>query len=129
MITMWTKQQIRLARKIELAPILAQRNYRLYPLENGNFRILHDDAAHGAGIVVKESFWTWNEKNMAGNTIDFFMKIEGKSFNQTMKIIMEGYSIAQKFTSPVALPSVTTTQAGTNYGSITGITRKSYSQN
>ena len=39
------------------------------------------------GIVLKESFWNWPEKNIAGNAIDFFTHVEGKTFNQAMEII------------------------------------------
>lgn len=136
MTTVWTKQQIRLARKIKLAPILLQRNYRLHPLKNGNFEILpalgavegHDDnVTQESGIVIKESFWTWPERNMAGNTIDFFVKIEGRSFNQAMEIITKGRPVAQNFTSSVVSPALTTTAAGTIYDNNAGIAQKSYS--
>jgi hypothetical protein len=85
----WTKSAIRLARKADLVPLLVERGYRLYPLPNGNFRILPDpdDPNAPAGVIVKESFWTWSEKNIAGNAIDFFTLVEGKTFNQAMEII------------------------------------------
>ena len=87
---MWTKQQIRDARKTELVPILLERSYRLYPLKNDNYRILPDPDAPDApaGVIVKEGFWIWHEKNIYGNTIDFFVKIEGLSFNQAMQIVL-----------------------------------------
>jgi len=85
----WTKSAIRLARKAELAPLLIDRGYRLYPLSNGNFRIVPDpdDPAAPAGVIVKQNFWIWTEKNIAGNAIDFFTTVEGKSFHQAMQII------------------------------------------
>jgi hypothetical protein len=39
------------------------------------------------GLVVKHNYWTWNEKNTAGNAIDFFTQVEGKNFHQAMEII------------------------------------------
>jgi len=87
----WTKSAIRRARKADLVSILTDRSYRLYPLGNGNFRILPDpDDPHApAGVIVKNNFWIWSEKNIAGNAIDFFTQIEGKSFHQAMEIITE----------------------------------------
>jgi hypothetical protein len=87
----WTKSDIRRARKADLPAILTDRGYRLYPLPNGNFRILPDpdDPAAPAGVIVKESFWIWAEKNIAGNAIDFFTTVEGKTFHDAMRIITE----------------------------------------
>jgi hypothetical protein len=87
----WTKSDIRLARKADLVSILSDRSYRLHPLGNGNFRILPDpdDPAAPSGVVVKESFWIWGEKNIAGNAIDFFTHVEGKTFHDAMRIITE----------------------------------------
>jgi hypothetical protein len=85
----WTKSAIRLARKAELAPLLIDRGYRLYPLSNGNFRVVPDpdDPSVPAGLILKQSFWIWTEKNIAGNAIDFFTRVEGTSFHQAMEII------------------------------------------
>jgi len=95
----WTKSAIRAARKAELAPLLIDRGYRLLPLSNGNFRILPapDDQStpaspepcRGVGVIVKHNFWLWSEKNIAGNAIDFFTRVEGRSFHQAMQIISE----------------------------------------
>jgi len=87
----WTKSAIRAARKTELAPLLLDRGYRLGPLPYGNFRILPDPhhPTAPAGLLLKQSFWTWSEKNIAGNAIDFFTKVEGQSFHQAMQIITQ----------------------------------------
>jgi len=84
----WTKSAIRAARKAELAPLLIERGYRILPVQNGNFKILPDaNGTHPSGLVVKESFWIWHERELSGNTIDFFVKIEGKTFHEAMRII------------------------------------------
>ena len=86
----WTKSAIRAARKAELPPLLIERGYCLLPAQNGNLKILPDPAGrHPAGLVVKQSFWIWPERELSGNTIDFFMKIEGKSFQDAMQIIVD----------------------------------------
>jgi hypothetical protein len=122
----WTKEQIREARKIELEPILNRRGLRLRPLKNGN--TLVEDYPD---LVVKQHYWTWPDKNMAGNTIDFFVKIEGKSFNQAMEIITcpapretEGQLCGQKMPNPVASPGQIMTAAGTINDNSAGIAQK-----
>ena len=97
----WTKSAIRAARKADLAPLLIERGYRILPVQNGNFKILPDaNGTHPSGLVVKESFWIWHERDLAGNTIDFFVKIEGKTFQQAMQIISasQGYDSAERKT-------------------------------
>ncbi len=39
-------------------------------------------------MLIKASFWRWPERDLAGNTIDFFMQIEGKTFQEAMQIIL-----------------------------------------
>ena len=38
-------------------------------------------------LTVKQSFWARSEMNIAGNAINFFTTVEGKSFHQAMEII------------------------------------------
>ena len=85
----WTKSAIREARRAELAPILIGRGYRLQPLNNGNHRVLPDpdDPSMPSGLVVKQNFWIWPDRQIDGNTIDFFIQVEGKTFHQAMQII------------------------------------------
>ena len=85
----WTHDDIRQARQAELIPLLMGRGYPLQPIRNGNYRILHDpnNPATPTGLVAKLNFWRWPEKHLAGNTIDFFVKIEGLSFHETMLLI------------------------------------------
>jgi DNA primase len=41
----------------------------------------HDD------LVVKNGYWRWPSRGIDGNAIDFFMRVEGKAFNQAMEIL------------------------------------------
>jgi hypothetical protein len=85
----WTKSEIRAARKHPLLPILRARGLRLQPLLDGNFRIIeHND------LIVKHCYWRWPSRGIDGNAIDYFMLVEGKSFNQAMEIIATGKSPA-----------------------------------
>jgi len=60
-------------------------------MNNGNFRILPDpdDLNAPAGVIIKQNFWLWPDRHIAGNAIDFFMKVENKSFQDAMRIITE----------------------------------------
>ena len=89
----WTKSAIREARKTDLAPLLSARGYRLQSLDNGNYTIRPDpdDPSAPAGLVVKQNFWIWPDRQLDGNTIDFFIHVEGKSFYEAMRIITDGH--------------------------------------
>ena len=52
---------------------------RLRETGGGNFQLLDHP-----GIVVKDSYWRWPERNMQGNAIDFYTKVLGRSFAQAM---------------------------------------------
>jgi hypothetical protein len=93
---MWTKNQIRQARKIELAPLLRQLGCRLHPLQNGNLLV-----QNYPDLVVKQHYWTWPAKNIQGNAIDFLVLVEGKTFHQAMQILMNQRPEQDKRTVPV----------------------------
>jgi hypothetical protein len=40
-------------------------------------------------VIIKENYWGNHEENTAGNTIDFFVKLRGTSFSQTMALLAE----------------------------------------
>ena len=78
----WTRQQIRSARMAPLLPLLQKRALCLVEKEAGNFEL----SAY-PGLIVKESYWRWPQRELAGNTIDFFVKVLGLSFNDAMRQI------------------------------------------
>ena len=80
----WTKSDIRNARKKQLAPILRARGIQLKPMPAGNFLLVEYD-----DLLVKESYWRWPSRNIDGNAIDFFMTVEGKTFNQAMQVLID----------------------------------------
>lgn len=75
----WSREQIRAARLVPLVPLLQQRGLQLVPREAGNFIL----PAY-PGLIVKDTYWRWPERNLAGNAIDFFMRVLGLSFHQAM---------------------------------------------
>ena len=80
--TRWTREQIRAARVVPLVPLLQQRGLQLIERPADNFEL----AAY-KGLLLKDSYWRWPERNLAGNAIDFFVKVLGLSFNDAMRQI------------------------------------------
>lgn len=78
----WTHEQIRAARVVPLVPLLQKRGLQLIELPAGNFEL----AAY-PGLLVKDSYWRWPERDLAGNAIDFFMRVLGLSLHDTMRQI------------------------------------------
>ena len=78
----WTRQQIRAARLASLVGLLEKRGLQLVAREAGNFIL----PAY-PGLIVKDSYWRWPERNLAGNAIDFFMRVLGLSFHDAMRQI------------------------------------------
>ena len=81
----WSRDQIRSARRKELAPLIQKRGLDLRDRGGGNMEITQHP-----GLIVKASFWNWPERELSGNTIDFFVKVLGASFNDAMREISEG---------------------------------------
>ena len=79
----WTREQIRAARTAPLVPLLEKRGLKLVETGGGNFLV----TAY-PGLVAKESYWRWPERNLSGNAIDFFCQILGLSFHDAMTEIM-----------------------------------------
>jgi hypothetical protein len=41
------------------------------------------------GLIVKDSYWRWPERNLAGNAIDFHVQVLGLSFHDAMRLITQ----------------------------------------
>lgn len=80
--TRWTREQIRAARLAPLALLLRQRGLQLIELPAGNFEL----AAY-KGLLLKDSYWRWPQRHLAGNAIDFFVQVLGLSFHDAMRQI------------------------------------------
>ena len=75
-------EQIRAARLAPLVPLLEQRGLQPFERKAGNFIVPVDP-----GLIVKASYWRWPERNLAGNAIDFSMRVLGLSFHESMRQI------------------------------------------
>jgi hypothetical protein len=80
----WTREQIRAARIAPLPPLLQQHGLELNAREAGNYTL----PAY-PGLIVKDSYWRWPERNLAGNAIDFHLQVLGMSFHDTMRHITQ----------------------------------------
>jgi len=78
----WSREQIRAARLAPLAPLLEKRGLQLIAREGGNFIL----PAY-PGLILKDSYWRWPERNLTGNAIDFFLCVLGLSFHDAMRQI------------------------------------------
>jgi hypothetical protein len=78
----WSREQIRAARLAPLVPLLEKRGLQLVAREAGNFIL----PAY-PGLIVKDSYWRWPERNLAGNAIDFLVQVLGLSFHDAMRQI------------------------------------------
>ena len=78
----WSREQIRAARLAPLAPLVQQHGLQLVAREAGNFSL----PAY-RGLIVKDSYWRWPERQLAGNAIDFHVQVLGLSFHEAMRQI------------------------------------------
>jgi hypothetical protein len=78
----WSKEQIRSARRTELPSLLKKRGYHLRVKSNENY-LVEDEG----DLVVKNSYWVWESRELKGNAIDFFVLVECRSFNEAMEIL------------------------------------------
>ena len=78
----WTREQIRDARKAGLASLLEKRGHQLVETGGGNFLV-----PAFPGLIVKDSYWRWPERNQSGNAIDFLVQVLGRPFHEAMREI------------------------------------------
>ena len=62
-----------------LLPLLQRRGLQLLEQAGGNFLL-----PAFPGLLIKDSYWRWPQRDRAGNTIDFFVQVLGLSFHQAM---------------------------------------------
>ena len=58
---------------------LAKRGLQLIQKETGNFEL-----SAFPGLILKESYWRWPQRNLQGNAIDFFVHVLKLSFHDAM---------------------------------------------
>ena len=63
-------------------PLLQKRGLELIEHPAGNFEL----RAY-KGLLVKDGYWRWPERGLAGNAIDFFVRVLGMSFHDATRQI------------------------------------------
>ena len=79
----WTREQIRAARHVPLPPLLQKLGIALTERDAHNFHL-----PAFPGLIVKDSYWRWPERDSSGNSIDFFTSVLGLSFHDAMRKIL-----------------------------------------
>jgi hypothetical protein len=63
-----------------------------YPKKRETGRFRFSGAVLLASLLIVElNFWLWPDRHIAGNAIDFFVKVENMTFQQAMEIITEAH--------------------------------------
>lgn len=73
---------IRKARNADLLDYLHSQGYRLVKSSPREYRLLDHDS-----LVISNNRWHWFSRDTGGNTLDFLIKYEGKSFNDAVGIL------------------------------------------
>ena len=77
-----SREQIHAARLAPLLPLLDQHGLQVVEPEAGNFAL----PAY-PGLIVKDSYWRWPERDLACNAIDFCVQVLGLFFHDAMRLI------------------------------------------
>lgn len=78
----WTKAEIRAARQTPLQPVLEQLGYRLQPRPNDNYALTGQRCGE---IIIKDHYWHCPKTDLAGNAIDFLVRVRGATFHEAMQ--------------------------------------------
>jgi hypothetical protein len=80
----WSHEQIRAARLGLLVPLVEKRGLHLVETGGGNFAV-----RQYAGLIVKDGYWRWPDRDLAGNAIDFCTQVLRLSFHDAMRELIE----------------------------------------
>ncbi len=76
-------------------PLLQQRGLQLVVRAADNFTL----PAY-PGLLLKDSYWRWPERKLAGNAIDFHVQVLGLSFHDAMRQICPFQRFSTSFLAP-----------------------------
>ena len=73
---------IQRARNANLLDYLNSQGYRLMKSSAREYRLFEHDS-----LVISNNRWNWFSRDIGGNTLDFLLKYENKSFNTAVEIL------------------------------------------
>lgn len=79
---MFDNELIEQARNADILQYLQSRGYRLIKSSPHEYRLEEHDS-----LVISNNRWHWFSKDEGGNTLDFIIKYEGKSFREAIEIL------------------------------------------
>lgn len=79
----WSREDIRAARRANLPELLRRHRIPLRETGGGNFHL-----PRHPGLVVKDCYWRWPQRELQGNTIDLFVHVLGRTFHEAMSDIL-----------------------------------------
>lgn len=79
---MFDNELIEQARNANLLQYLQSRGYRLIKSSPHEYRLEEHDS-----LVISNNKWHWFSRDEGGNTLDFLIKYEGKSFREAIEIL------------------------------------------
>ena len=91
----WTKEQIRDARMLPIMSLLEKRGLHLLETGGGNHTV-----REYPGLIIKDGYWRWPERNAGGNTIDLCMQVLRMSFHDAMLELSQAAGLGQRGDAP-----------------------------
>ena len=79
---MFDNELIEQARNVDLLQYLHSRGYRLIKSSPHEYRLEEHDS-----LVISKNKWHWFSRDIGGNTLDFLIRYEGKSFREAIEIL------------------------------------------
>lgn len=73
---------IQRARNANLLDYLHSQGYNLIKSSTREYRLVEHDS-----LVISNNLWNWFSRDIGGNTLDFLVKYENKSFNNAVEIL------------------------------------------
>ena len=91
----WSKEQIRVARMVAIAPLLKKRGLHLIETGGGNYIIREHP-----GLIIKDSYWRHPECGAGGNAIDLLTQVMRLGFNEAMQELMQMHETRESSVAP-----------------------------
>ena len=91
----WSKEEIRAARMVAIAPLLEKRGMHLIESGGGNYIVREHP-----GLVIKDSYWRHPERNTGGNAIDLLTQVLRLSFNDAMLELSQMHDVRESGAEP-----------------------------